>query len=448
MNLLSQRTHPEFHDEWESIRQDQRETLISQKLTEFIEFSRQNVPFYKERLSGFQSNATYPLKDIPVMTSDTLRDLVPPLSHDLLSQNTRDYTVFQSGGTTGFPKSTLFSHQELELLNLGNSRGFFAMGLSPQDRVGNLFAVGGLYMTFIHINRMLQQYGCMNFPFSNHTAVDFIHTATKLYGINCFAGITSVVLAALRGMAHLGLDGINIKKVFYGGEHIYEADKIELQEKFGVQVIGAPGYGTVDTWYIGYQCLASETGTFHTHDDQCYVEIFDEDENKHVSGEGIGMLYATPMVRRLTPIVRYRVGDRAQWLTTPCSCGRQTPRFKLLGRGDDVLRIGYDSVDYNFIQGVVTGFKELSGTVQMQKLRIEGRDQLVIRIETEHSTNQNLATRVADQITELRPTLRDHVKKEIVWPVKVELVNPGKIERNVRTGKLIRVKDVIKETNG
>jgi phenylacetate-coenzyme A ligase PaaK-like adenylate-forming protein len=303
-------------------------------------------------------------------------------------------------------------------------------------------------MTFIHINRMLQQFGCMNFPFSNHTAVDFIHTATKLYGINCFAGITSVVLAALRGMAPLGMDGIKINKVFYGGEHIYEADKIELQEKYGVQVIGAPGYGTVDTWYIGYQCLSSETGTFHTHDDQCYVEIFDEESNQHVTGEGIGMLYATPMVRRLTPIVRYRVGDRAQWVQTPCQCGRQTPRFKLLGRGDDVLRIGYDSVDYNFIQSVVITFKELTGTVQMQKKRVEGRDQLIILIEAADFKNADLPKHVAEKITNLRPTLRDHVKKETVWPVQVVLMEPGKIERNVRTGKLIRVKDSIQEKNG
>lgn len=448
MNLLKLRSHPIFHDQWEAIHADERQSLVLKHLAEFIQFSQTRVPFYRDRLSDFDIKSDFPLKNIPVMTSDTLRELVPPVSHALLSEDTRDFTVFQSGGTTGFPKSTLFSHQELELLNLGNSRGFFAMGLNSEDKVGNLFAVGGLYMTFIHINRMLQQYGCMNFPFSNHTAVDFIHTATKLYGINCFAGITSVVLSAMRGMSSLGMDGIQIKKVFYGGEHIYEADKIELQEKFGVEVIGAPGYGTVDTWYIGYQCLQSPTGTFHTHDDQCYVEIFDEEENKHVSADGIGMLYATPMVRRLTPIVRYRVGDRAQWVTEPCSCGRQTPRFKLLGRGDDVLRIGYDSVDYNYIQSIVTGFKELTGTVQMQKKRIEGRDQLVIVIETENINQMNLASQVSEMITQGRPTLRDHVKKETVWPVKVELVSIGKIERNFRTGKLIRIKDAIQEKNG
>lgn len=469
MNLLAQRTHPDFYDAWESVGGDERATRTRAHLNEFIIFCREHVPYYRTRLEGFDAKATYPLANVPVMDSTDLRELVPPTSFALLSRDTRDFTVFQSGGTTGFPKSTLFSHAELELLNLGNARGFFAMGLDADDRVGNLFAVGGLYMTFIHINRMLQQYGCMNFPFSNHTAVDFIHTATKLYGINCFAGITSVVLNALRGFHQYGLDGISIKKVFYGGEHIYEADKNELREQFGVEFIGAPGYGTVDTWYIGYQCRFSPTGTFHAHDDQCYVEIVDEETGTHCTGQKdnqtSGMLYATPLVRRLTPIVRYRVGDRAHWLNEDaCACGRRTPRFRLLGRGDDVLRIGYDSVDYNYVQATIAKFKELSGTVQMLKKRVDGKDQLCIRVEASTETSveastetnieagsetkletrgESLASRVAAELTEARPTLRDHVKKGTVLPVLVEILKPGSIERNQRTGKLIRIVDAI-----
>ena len=52
----------------------------------------------------------------------------------------------------------------------------------PEDRVVNQFAVGGLYMTFIHINRMLQQYGCQNFPFSNHADVGLVRTMVDLFG--------------------------------------------------------------------------------------------------------------------------------------------------------------------------------------------------------------------------------------------------------------------------
>ena len=434
-----------FYDSWESKEEEARQRVILQRLQDYVGFAGARVPFYRDRLEAFDPKAQYPLARVPVLKSDDLRQLLPPASDNLLSEKSGGYTVFQSGGTTGFPKTTLFTHEELEGLNLPNARGFYALGLKSEDRVCNLFAVGGLYMTFIHINRMLQEFGCVNFPFSNHTPVDFIHTVVKLFKINCIAGISSVALNALRGMEKLGLEGIKIEKLYYGGEHLYEADKKEIREKFGVELIAAPGYGTVDSWYIGYQCLYCPTGVFHGHDDQCYLEIVDEDQGRHCAPGEIGMAYATAFPRRLTPIVRYRVGDRARWLGKLCPCGRTTPLFELLGRGDDILRIGFDSVDYNYVQEAVGKVRGLLGTVQMQKMRKEGRDQLVIRVETEVSPNDypRLAQALESEVRNPRPALRKAIAEGTVWPIEIELLRPGAISRNTRTGKLIRVIDAI-----
>ena len=447
MTLLDQRSKRRFFDGWEFLPAERRDVVILENLDQYVRFAAESLPFYQDRLSQYRSRATYPLANVPVLTSAEMRELLPPLSTKLVVGGAKDYTVFQSGGTTGFPKTTLFSHQELERLNGPNARGFFAVGLNEQDRVGNLFAVGGLYMTFIHINRMLQQYGCMNFPFSNHTPVDFMHTVVKLFNINTLGGIASIVLDSLRGMAALGLDGIRIEKIFYGGEHLYEADKREIQERFQTQVILAPGYGTVDTWYLGYQCLECPTGVFHAHDDEVYLEIVDEDSGNHCASNQVGMLYATAFVRRLTPVVRYRVGDRAKWLSEPCICGRTTPLFALLGRGDDVLRIGYDSIDYNFIQSAVLKVAGLSGTVQMEKRRLSGKDKLIVRIETDLSAHAFAVAKVQleKEILEPRPALRDFIRKDSIWPLEIEGVSLGALPRNQRTGKLIRVVDEVKE---
>lgn len=445
-SLFDQRSG-DFYDPWETTPEERRRRTIRKRLLEYVDYAREHVPFYAERLADVDRKGDHPLKKIKPMTSAELREHLPPLSRDLVARAGSDYTVFQSGGTTGMPKSTLFSHDELEGLNLPNARGFYALGLNKEDRVADLFAVGGLYMTFVHINRMLQQYGCMNFPFSNHTPPDFIHTVTKLFNVNSFAGISSVVLGALRRMAEIGLDGIHVEKIFYGGEHLYEADKAELRERFGVKMIGAPGYGTVETWYIGYQCLECGTGVFHAHDDQCYIEIVDPETGEHVAPGEVGSLYATPMPRRLMPNVRYAVGDRAKWLPKPCPCGRTTPLFKLLGRGDDVLRIGFDSVDYNYVQECAAKNGRVSGTIQMEKRRLEGRDLLVVRIETDAPAGayDEIGKALAAAIAEGRPSLRDEVAKGTVWPVKVELLATGQLPRNPRTGKLIRIIDAIKD---
>jgi len=433
-----------FYDEWEELGEAERRRAVSARLDDYVAFARGTVPFYRERLKKYSGKAEHPLAGVPVLTSEDLRERLPPKNAGLLSAPGSSYSVFQSGGTTGSPKTSLFTHEELDLLTLPNARGFYALGLRESDRVANLFAVGGLYMTFVHINRFLQESGCMNFPFSNHTEPEFFRSVVKLFGINCVAGITSVALSALRDMDRAEPGAVKIEKIFFGGERLYESDREELRRKFGAKVIAAPGYGTVDTWYIGYQCLACPDRVFHAHDDQCYIEIVDEESGRHCAPGEDGMLYATPFPRRLTPIIRYRVGDRAKWLPGKCSCGRTTPLFALLERGDEVLRIGYDFVDYAHVQACAALVKGLSGTVQMEKKRESGLDRLVLRVETEAATAgyPALASALAEKLLKERPTLSQAVKKGSVLPLSVELLAPGSIPRNPRTGKLPRVIDL------
>ncbi len=441
-SLWDSRKEP-FFDDWETTPLDQKQFLIQKKLENYIEFSKKETPFYLNRLNEFKKNSDNPLSKIPPLLSSDLRFNLPPSGNSLLSSKTNQMTVFQSGGTTGTPKTSLFTDNELQQLDLPNARGFYALGLKPQDRVANLFAVGGLYMTYTHINQALQRYGCINFPFSNQTPPEFVKTVTELYNINCFTGITSVVLNCLRFIHQNSKKQLTIEKVFYGGEHIYPSDRDELRKKFNTSIIAAPGYGTVDTWYLGYQCLDCPPGVFHQHDDQCYLEIIDQHSGQACKADEIGMLYATAFPRRLTPIIRYQVGDLAKWIKSPCQCGRTTPLFKLLGRGDDVLRIGYDSIDYNFIQNLVSQVKGCTATVQMEKQRKEGKDLLILRVEVEFEKthDQEKINELETLFIQNRPSFSEFLKKQTIWPLKIEFYPLRSIPLNTRTGKLIRVID-------
>ncbi|MFA6317518.1 MAG: hypothetical protein WC943_08875 [Elusimicrobiota bacterium] len=443
MNLFEKRRGP-FYDLWETASGRLRSRVRRQRLADYLRLARQ-VPFYKGRLGNADLKAEHPLAGVPVLSSDDLRALVPPKSRRLLTRPGEAFTVFQSGGTTGFPKSALFASEEIDGLDLPNARGFYAVGLKPSDRVANLWAAGSLYMTFIHINRMLQGYGCASFPLSNHAAPEFTAMVARLFKTNCVTGISSVVLNALRALSGPGARSLRIEKVYYGGEHLYEADKEWLRHTFGTKVIAAPGYGTIDSWYIGYQCLRCPTGVFHCHDDQCLLEIVDEETGRATGPGETGMAYATAFPRRLTPIVRYRVGDLAQWVASPCPCGRTTPLFKLLGRGDDVLRIGFDSIAYGQVVECVAEVRGLSGSVLMRKERRNGRDRLAVEVETEApvSAQGRLAAEVLRRLLVQRPTLAKAVAAGEVQPPLVRCARPGSLPRNPRTGKLVRVQDSV-----
>jgi phenylacetate-coenzyme A ligase PaaK-like adenylate-forming protein len=432
-----------FWDAWESAPEVKRRRVIRERLKEYIGYARRRVPFYRDRLSGFKPGCEHPLAEVPVLKSGDLEPLLPPKSARLVADREAGRTVFQSGGTTGMPKTALFSHEEMEALYLPNVRGYHAVGLRKSDRVANLFASGQLYMSFLHVHRALEAFGCANFPFSNHTPAEFTRNCARLFHINCITGVASVALNCLREMEKLGLGGVRIEKLYYSAEHLYDADKAELRERFGVRQVATHGYGTVDTWYLGYQCSACPTGVFHAHDDQVFLEVCDEEAGGPCAAGQAGMLYATVWSRRLTPLVRYRVGDRARWLGSRCACGRTTPLFELLGRGDDILRIGFDSIDYRYIQECVGRVKGLSGTVQMRKEREAGRDRLVVLVETRVPAlaRPARASALEREILSRRPTLDKGVAQKAVWPVRVELVGEGRLPRNPRTGKLIRVVD-------
>ena len=52
-----------------------------------------------------------------------------------------------------------------------------------------------------------------------------------------------------------------------------------------------------------------------------------------------GELVWTHLNRRASPLLRYRSSDLATVWTDPCPCGRTTPRIRIGGRRDDMLRV-------------------------------------------------------------------------------------------------------------
>lgn len=432
-----------FFEAWEEYSVERRSEESRRTLDGYVKLAR-TLPYYRERLEGYDAAATHPLANVPVMHPDELKELLPPFGRKIVVGETDDYCVFQSGGTTGFPKTALFSSEEMEALDMANARGYFAVGLKPTDRVGNLFAGGSLYMTFIHINNMLQKYGCTSFAFAHLSEPAFFKMVSEKFNVNALAGVSSIILKMLRAVAEMGETTLKIEKIYFGGEHLYDADKALLREKFGTKVILSPGYGTVDTWYIGYQCDRTPTGFFHAFDDQCWIEIVDEETGQNCAPGETGMVYATPFPRRLTPVIRYRVGDLAKWVTAACPCGRTTPLFELLGRGDDMFRIGFDTLDYTQISAVMGKIGTVIGPFQMERRRRDTIDELVVRAETDAPASQHpaLIARITEAILAARPVLAKNIQEGTAWPIVVELLPSKGLPLNPRTGKLKRVIDL------
>ena len=83
--------------------------------------------------------------------------------------------------------------------------------------------------------------------------------------------------------------------------------------------------GVVATW-------CPEAGRYHVHDENCLVEIVDEDGRPSPPGS-YGRVIVTSLINFAMPFIRYDTGDIAEALDGPCPCGRTLPSFGLtMGR--------------------------------------------------------------------------------------------------------------------
>ncbi len=416
--MVSRVDHP--FDQLDALTPDELYELESRRLTRLLQRARR-APFFRQRLSP-------ELEQVPFLTREDLVAHGPPHSQALLSAPLERAVVFQSGGTTGKPKYSLYSHADYRRLSRSTGRTLWAPGLRPQDRCANMFAVGELYASFLTIHRGLEEVGATSFPFTFHAPREQVLACLEPFSINVIMGLATQMVAL--GEALMAAGGPRVNKLFYAAEHLYPEDRQKLVEGLGLEVVATAGYGAVDVGMIGYQCPDCQGGMHHTLGGVVIVELVDE-EDRVIRESGVtGHLVVTNLERFLMPVIRYRVGDLGRWVAGECPCGRAAPRFELLGRGDDVLRIGYENVTFEDVRAALGGLS----TFTMIKRRPEGKDLLLIQVEQSVHREQ-----VVQNLLQRKPNLAEHVRQGYTHPVCVEQV--AKLERRAHSGKLRRVRD-------
>lgn len=113
--------------------------------------------------------------------------------------------------------------------------------------------------------------------------------------------------------------------------------RARIEATWGARV--ADTYGLGEVWpTLGAQCEVRD-GFHLSAPDLLIAELVDPETDRVLEWQpgATGELVYTHLVREASPLVRYRSRDRATVLSLDCPCGRRTPRFRLLGRVDDML---------------------------------------------------------------------------------------------------------------
>jgi phenylacetate-coenzyme A ligase PaaK-like adenylate-forming protein len=400
------------------------------------------APLYRERFGARQIRTYEDWLALPTLERDDLYAHTPPNGEGLLCQPVTNGHVLRSGGSAGTPKVSIFSFEDYETDMRFAAAGAVAAGMRPGDRVANLFMAGRLYGSYLSMNRMLEIIGCVSFPLLTSAPVEEVVDCIERYGIDTVIGTPSHLATVFDAVIQKGL---RLKKAFYTGEQLYPNDKAYYMDRLGLEVFASIGYGTVDGGPLGYQCEHCIGSVHHVHSDHQYIEILAPDTGRPVSEGESGDLILTNLNRTVMPLIRFRLGDTARWVPGTCPCGRTTPRLELLGRSDDMLIVANSNVEYAQVHTALAAVPALSSSVHLLAERIERRDALTIRIEARSDVDAGQLPILADDarraiLTGL-PVLASSLADGSLAALTVEAVPAGSLERNERTGKLIRLAD-------
>jgi phenylacetate-CoA ligase len=388
------------------------------------------------------------LQDIPLMQKKDFYNSGPPKSVELLtspmSQNA--HYVFTTGGTTGEPKYAVYSKKEWAEVTDIFAREFLNLGITPQDRFANLFHGGGLWSAFIATTEASEKLGCLSFPVGSDMDPGQILKIFKDFGVTACFGLPSTFIRLAQTAELYPELKVHIPKILYGGEHMTQVMSDYLKEIFGTQIIKSGSYASVDGGCIGYQCEHLKDGVQHTLEDACFVEIVNPETGKRVHPGETGTLIVTNLSRTLQPVIRLNTGDRAKEVLKPCPCGTKATTFELLGRADDMVRIGGANVYISDIERLVNRFPEILSPIYQVHLNKKGvHDSLEIVIETkvELDAQQTAEMKQAmeKEYIKIAEELSDYLSKGFLKHFYFTLAPPGFIHGNQRTGKIRRVID-------
>jgi phenylacetate-coenzyme A ligase PaaK-like adenylate-forming protein len=333
--------------------------------------------------------------------------------------------IFSSGGTTGEPKYVHFSYEEFDFVSDMLAKGLRAQGILPGMTVANLFVAGNMWSSFIAVEKALEKIGVIQLPIGGMCSEDNISMYLAKFRPDVVMGIPSMLVKNAEYMDNKGKD-INVPMVLYAGEPLSESRQDYLSKTWGTKYFGSVGYASVDAGVIGYQCSHSRPGEHHLFSDLIEMKV--------VEGEAV----VSSLYRSSLPIRNYRTGDRVEMLG-PCTCGDSSPRFRLLGRSDNLIMIWSCRMQ---LDGVEKTLKEIDpGVLSFQVVLTEEKNEEVFSLYYEKNKNIKEEILLATLYANLRDVKDTISLSEMSSRMRVIPVEPGMIPRNPRTGKISLILD-------
>jgi phenylacetate-CoA ligase len=326
--------------------------------------------------------------------------------------------VWRTSGSTSQGRFLEISHEDFDEECDALARGLEGV-FQPGERVANLFVGGGLRASFLLTTHTLRRLGVVELPILYDTPLDQTVDLLVDWRPTAVLGLPATLQRLAEELGRRGLC-LEIPTVLYAGEHLYADQRRLLEERLACRTLAPLTYGAVDTGPVAVPERFDGRSVYRALEGFAHFELLDSEGRLVTAPDRPGDLLITNLSRRLSPVVRYPVGDRARWIEGPGD-----GRFELLERTAASLRLGPVTVDHRVVVKALESLPGLGATVQLVARHQEGHERLLCRclfrgVEQE---KESVARRVRDALEAEYPYLAAGTGKALIARLGVELVN-------------------------
>lgn len=378
------------------------EQIQLERLQSTVNRAYKNVPFYKKQFDaqGIHPNALTAVEEVSHLPFTTRQDLCDGYPYGLFAVPLRDIVrISPSAGTTAKPVVVGYTKSDLKVRNDVTARFLTAGGVKDTDIV-QICLNPGLSPWGRALKEGAESIGASVMPLS------IMSTSKQLMAMEDFR--TSVLLTTpsyadhmLDVMERVGKKASNLalKAILVVGEAVTEKDRDRLQSALQVDVLAGYGPSDVMAPAVAFEC--AEKRGLHVNEDHFLLEIIDPNSGAPLPPGQEGEIVLTTLTAKAFPLIRFRTGDLACLLETPCPCGRTFVRISAItGYTGDVLTIRGVKVHPAQIEQILADHSGMTSPRFLIHLHKESHQDMVeIWLET---TEQLFS----DEVKEIETTLK------------------------------------------
>lgn len=417
----------------ERIRAIQLEKLIAQ-----VEWTYERAEWYRRKMDemGVKPSDIRTLEDVrklPFTDKSALRDTFP---YGLFAVPLDEVVeLHASSGTTGKPIVVGYNDHDMDVWSDCIARLSQMAGVLPSDRVQMAFGYG-MFTGGFGLHYGLQKLGCMMIPAGSGNTERQIQMIQD-YGTTVLVATPTYALHICEVGERMGYDWATstLRVGLFGGEPCPPGLKQEIESR--MHIVCTDNYGLTEVMGPGVsgECLANRDMQ-HIAEDHFLWEVVDPETGEPVPEGEMGELVLTPLDKQAIPVLRYRTHDLTRVVTDKCACGRTHARMqKVRSRSDDMLIIRGTNVFPSQVEDVLTSIEGVTPHYRIIVEEVDGLDRMTVQTEIKPETFSDSF----EEMDRFRALVAEKLKSVLLVGVRVQLIEPGGIERT--TGKAKHVED-------